>query len=299
VSDGGAEILIRKFVSASADELFRAWIEPERFARWFAPKPMTVTALRIDARPGGEYEIEVSGPTNGGKCGANSRVKGRFLVVDPGKRLSFTWFTAADPFGETTVVIDFRATDGGTELRLRHSGFADPVARDRHAEGWEQALGNLVGFLARDADAASHVVSVLVQAGRRATFDAVATADGIRKWWTPLVAGDETEGGRLRLAFAGLDEHIDLRLDRLNAPFSVDWTCVAHTDLAEWAGTRMHFAFIEVGENTTLISFAHIGLHPRLRCFDHCKVGWDHFLKSLAALVETGAGYPYVGRAAQ
>lgn len=299
MSDACAEILICKFVRANPDEVFRAWIEPERFARWFAPKPMSVTALRVDARPGGEYDLEISGPAKGGKCGASSRVRGRFLVVDPGRRLSFSWFSSADPFGETIVAVDFVATDRGTEVQLRHSGFVDPLERARHEEGWKQSLGNLSECFAREADMASYVASVLVQADRQATFEAVASADGVRKWWTPLVAGDDAEGGEMRLAFAGLDEQIVLQVDRLNVPFGVDWTCVAHTDLPEWAGTRMHFEFIAVDDKTTLITFAHFGLHPGLQCFDHCKVGWDHFLKSLVALLETGAGYPYVGRAAQ
>lgn len=293
-----SEVVVRKRIAGKPSDVFRAWVEPERFSRWFAPKPMIVGALTIDARPGGAYEIEISGPSNGGKCAANSRVRGRFLVVDPGERLSFTWFASSDPFAETIVTLEFAEIEGGTELRLTHSGFADAASRERHAEGWEQSLANLAEYAGRDVNAASYFNAVQIKADRAKVFAAIATPEGVRGWWTPLVNGEGVEGGQLRLEFAGLDERIDLRVDRLAPPCSVEWTCLDHSDLPEWAGTRLHFDLLDLGPETTQVNFAHIGLHPRLECYDHCKIGWGHFLASIAALVETGSGHPFVGRGA-
>jgi hypothetical protein len=42
-----------------------------------------------------------------------------------------------------------------------------------------------------------------------------------------------------------------------------------------------------------MLSFRHIGLVPALVCYVDCESGWDYFLPSLAAHVETGAGMPF------
>ena len=42
-----------------------------------------------------------------------------------------------------------------------------------------------------------------------------------------------------------------------------------------------------------MLSFRHIGLVPALVCYVDCESGWDYFLPSLAAYVETGAGMPF------
>jgi hypothetical protein len=34
-------------------------------------------------------------------------------------------------------------------------------------------------------------------------------------------------------------------------------------------------------------------LSPKLDCFNDCKLGWDHFLASIVALVENGKGMPF------
>ena len=40
------------------------------------------------------------------------------------------------------------------------------------------------------------------------------------------------------------------------------------------------------------LRFRHEGLTPKLECFADCKSGWDHFIPSLAAYVETGRDNP-------
>jgi len=37
----------------------------------------------------------------------------------------------------------------------------------------------------------------------------------------------------------------------------------------------------------------HFGLDPTLDCYGTCSRGWDHYLASLRAYVETGTGNPW------
>src|SRR5690349_802011 len=81
-----------------------------------------------------------------------------------------------------------------------------------------------------------------IGATRERVFDAIATLDGLRHWWTTLVTGSAAPGGELRFGFAGLDEQIIMRVDDLRPPVAVEWSCVAHTRNGEWTGTTIRFA---------------------------------------------------------
>jgi uncharacterized protein YndB with AHSA1/START domain len=48
---------------------------------------------------------------------------------------------------------------------------------------------------------------------REPVFDAIATLDGLRRWWTTVVTGSAASGRTLRFGFAGLEEQIVIRVD--------------------------------------------------------------------------------------
>ena len=66
--------------------------------------------------------------------------------IDPPRRVVFTWGWEGDgqihPPGSTTFEFDLVPKDGGTQVRLRHTGLNDEgvVA---HGEGWEKFLPEL------------------------------------------------------------------------------------------------------------------------------------------------------------
>jgi len=138
--------------------------------------------------------------------------------------------------------------------------------------------------------------SISIRAPRERVFDAVATLDGIRGWWTPLASGSAKPGGTMRLEFEGMDEHIDIRVDAITRPFAVEWTILEHTSLDEWAGTKLSFELKPARDGHCILAFRHLGLSPKLACYEDCEAGWEHFLRSLVALAESGKGSPFRGR---
>jgi uncharacterized protein YndB with AHSA1/START domain len=140
------------------------------------------------------------------------------------------------------------------------------------------------------ADFARHVS---FNASRTRVFDAVATISGLRGWWTPITGGSPAPGGHLRFEFQGLDECIIMHVNCAKRPESVQWTCVMHTGLAEWTGTKVIFDLAKRTAQSCDLRFRHVGLKPNLSCFDDCRQGWEHFLASLVAYVEGGKGMPF------
>ncbi len=128
-------------VPLDPDETFALLTEPERLRRWQA-----VTA-RVELRAGGEYRWTiVPGHT----------AAGTITEIEPGRRLVFTfgWEAGEDlPPGASTVTITLEPAEGGTSVRLVHSGLT-PEQAVGHLEGWSHYCERLVAA-ARQGDAGS------------------------------------------------------------------------------------------------------------------------------------------------
>jgi uncharacterized protein YndB with AHSA1/START domain len=122
-----------------------------------------------------------------------------------------------------------------------------------------------------------------------AVFDALTTVEGLAAWWTP-VTGDGLTGGQLTFSFGPASQAV-MRVDAAERGVGVRWTNLA-CHVEDWVGTTLHFGIEATPEGGTELRFRHAGLTPRLECFSDCKSGWDHFIPSLRAYVETGVGNP-------
>jgi len=72
----------------------------------------------------------------------NGVIESEVLVVEPGKKLSYSWGTLGL---ESVVVWTLVATSGGTLVRMEHAGFrADQEAAYKGATyGWQKFIGGL------------------------------------------------------------------------------------------------------------------------------------------------------------
>jgi len=109
------------------------------------------------------------------------------------------------------------------------------------------------------------------------------------------VSGAGAKGCEMVLGFEGLDEKIRLRIDEASPPCFLQWTCIEHTGLPDWANTRMTFELRPIAPGGAELRFEHAGLTPELECYAHCKLGGDRFLSSLKAYIEHGQGKPFRG----
>jgi uncharacterized protein YndB with AHSA1/START domain len=120
-------------IAAPRASVFAFLTDPEKIMQWMGTEATT------ELRPDGLYLIK--------GVGAESRAgRGVFREVVPVHRLaySFGWEGGENvPPGSSLVEIDLIERDGGTLLRLTHSGLPDANQCARHAEGWEHYLGRL------------------------------------------------------------------------------------------------------------------------------------------------------------
>lgn len=145
--------------------------------------------------------------------------------------------------------------------------------------------------------------SLVIKANPAAVYAALTTSEGLRGWWTGECEVAGNVGGAIHVRFARTQK--EFRIERLEPGREVRWACVvAHiaadklTHKDEWVGTQMVFVLQPQGAEHTRLEFEHVGLVPSLECFGMCHDGWQYYLGSLRQFVETGAGTPYVAKAA-
>lgn len=70
---------------------------------------------------------------------------GRFLTLEPARRVELTWLTGKDGTqgAETVLSVDLEPRSSGCVLTLTHRGFYDQMRADHHGKSWEQILVGL------------------------------------------------------------------------------------------------------------------------------------------------------------
>jgi uncharacterized protein YndB with AHSA1/START domain len=132
--------------------------------------------------------------------------------------------------------------------------------------------------------------TIRVHASADTVFDAITSASGLSAWWTEADGRGDT-GGELLFTMSAPDP-LRVHVDRATRPASVRWTVTECTFEPEWVGTHPTFTITAVDDATADVEFRHVGLTDELECIDMCTRGWDHYLASLRAYVETGVGHP-------
>lgn len=128
---------IRMHLKAGRERVFAAWTEPELLVRWWGPG----AEAEVDLRVGGRYRLSMQFDWGPMVC------VGEYREIVPPERLVFTFRWEGDPSGEETLVtLTLREVEGGTELVLRHEGFADAAVAENHRAGWMDCVGRLAGM---------------------------------------------------------------------------------------------------------------------------------------------------------
>jgi uncharacterized protein YndB with AHSA1/START domain len=119
-------------IAAPPATVFAFLTDPEKILSWMGSEAAT------EARPGGLYLIR--------SVGGRNTARGAFREVIPVHRLaySFGWEGGEEvPPGSSLIEIDLEDREGGTLLRMTHSGLPNQAQCDAHARGWTHYLSRL------------------------------------------------------------------------------------------------------------------------------------------------------------
>ncbi len=135
------ELQMQRFIRAPREKVFDAFVSADLLKRWKCPRGMTVPQASSDPREGGAWQLSMRA-----RDGSRLELGGQYRELRRPDRLVYTfcWQDGGPmPGVQTLVEVDFIARDGGTELRMLHTGFADAGQRDGHGQGWSSTLNQL------------------------------------------------------------------------------------------------------------------------------------------------------------
>ena len=126
-----AELVKEIWIDAAPEKVFPYLVEPDLLTRWIGEESWN------DPRPGGLFRLKFS----------ENVVRGEFVEIDPPRRAVWTWGHDGDgsvlPAGSTTVAFDLEPENGGTRVRLLHSGLPNAHEVEQHDKGWDHFLPQL------------------------------------------------------------------------------------------------------------------------------------------------------------
>ena len=233
------------------------------------------------------------------------------LEADPPHRLSYTWHSFTPEWAasydvdeelrarlatESRSRVTFTLDPDGDQVKLTvvHDGFEPgSTVVEMIRGGWPKVIGALKTLLEAGGEAGDGIAAEAVAAAPvDAVFDALTSVDGLAAWWIPDVSGSPLVGGELTFRFD--DEHVTMAVEHVEAPSLVVWRCTEATKTPEWVGTSLWFDLRprDASGSSTVIRFRHVGLVPSCDCYEMCRGGWDHYMRSLTDFVDRGDGQP-------
>ncbi|MFC9390084.1 SRPBCC family protein [Streptomyces venezuelae] len=128
-------VTLERRIAARPETVFGFLTDREKWLSWMGEDGS------FAFEPGGSYRTTVTG----GNVAA-----GRFITVDPHRRVVFSWGWESAPAtappvppGSSTVEITLEPTAEGTLLRMIHSGLPTTEACEAHAESWQHYVDRL------------------------------------------------------------------------------------------------------------------------------------------------------------
>jgi uncharacterized protein YndB with AHSA1/START domain len=131
-------VLAEIHIAAPVERVFAAITDPLQIVQWWGEiGKYRHTRVQNDLEPGGHWRGE--GNDAGGE---------KFHVeIDPPRLVVYTW-TASWENLKTTVRWELVASNGGTLVKIRHSGFAaNPEIAPHYSGGWPTVLAWMQSFV--------------------------------------------------------------------------------------------------------------------------------------------------------
>jgi uncharacterized protein YndB with AHSA1/START domain len=149
------KITIERIFRGAVEDLWELWTTKEGLEAWWGPEGFETTVRRLDLRPGGgfEYEMTATGPEQveamrKANLPLTSRARGTYVEVTPRRRLAYRtvadFIPGVEPY-EVGAVIDFHTAPEGVRLTVTEDVM--------HDEEWtrmsEMGMGSSLDRLAK------------------------------------------------------------------------------------------------------------------------------------------------------
>lgn len=131
---------LHRVLRTTPERLFKAFTDPDAMAKWLPPYGFTCKVFEMDAKVGGTFRMAFTNFSTGN----GHAFGGKYLELDPGKRLRYTdVFEDANLPGEMVTTVTMTAVSVGTALEVTQEGIPDVIPTEACYLGWQESLMQL------------------------------------------------------------------------------------------------------------------------------------------------------------
>ena len=133
-------VRLHRVIAAKPEKVYKAFLDPDAFAKWLPPAGFTGKVHNMDATVGGKYKMSFTNFTTG----KSTSFGGEFLELVPNERLRYTDnFDDPNLKGDIQVTVDLKRVSVGTELTIVQAGLPEVIPLEACYLGWQESLANL------------------------------------------------------------------------------------------------------------------------------------------------------------
>jgi len=129
------KVQLEIYLSASIEEVWKAWTEPDRIAKWFGSDPNgNVLKAILNVYPGGLFEVTFKDSDQ-----TEHTSFGVYSVVREFSDLEFSWNWKSEPGVESLVAVELKVENNFTRMLFKHERLGKG-SQHNYEEGWKNTF---------------------------------------------------------------------------------------------------------------------------------------------------------------
>jgi uncharacterized protein YndB with AHSA1/START domain len=130
-------VRFHRVLRAPPERVYRAFVDPDAWAKWLPPNGFTGKVHQMDARVGGTYRMSFTNFASG----HTHAFGGTYLELRPGERVGYT-AAFEDPAlpGEMQTTVSLTKVSCGTEVNITQEGIPAGIPLEACHVGWQESL---------------------------------------------------------------------------------------------------------------------------------------------------------------
>ena len=133
-------VSLHRVLTSTTDKIWRAFTQPDAWARWLPPNGFVAHVYAMEARVGGSYRMSFTNFTTGGEMFFG----GKYLELRENELIAYTArFEDPNLPGEMTTRVSIKPVSVGVEIHCTQSGIPAMIPNEACYLGWQESLRHL------------------------------------------------------------------------------------------------------------------------------------------------------------
>ncbi len=133
-------VSLHRVLASTPEKIWRAFTQPDAFARWLPPNGFVAHVYEMDVKVGGTYRMSFTNFTTNGQMFFG----GAYTELRENECIAYTAsFEDANLPGEMTTRVTVKPVSVGVEIHITQSGIPSMIPTEACYLGWQESLRHL------------------------------------------------------------------------------------------------------------------------------------------------------------